>query len=190
LRGGIGAIGLHLVFSPDGRRLAVTEFAGMLVRVWEVATGREVTKVGSLPGRPPMRRRERRASFSPDGKFLAFIDDQQVRLFEVSTGRQVEPNVYGWHGGSPSWAAFNPDGKSLAAIGDVGPAAGEEIRIWDRNAGAVNLSGTLLGGMFSPSPIMPSGPLAALLGSVFSPDGRLLALPGPGPVRRQRRPLL
>src|SRR5262249_8219133 len=146
-----------------------------LLRIWEVATGREVTKVNGHPQAPlSAQEGQRRVSLSPDGKLLAVTDHQHVRLFEAKTGREVQSKIYGWHGVPPLWVAFNPDGKSLAAIGDLGPLTPAwEVRIWDREAEAVELRGSSVMQI-----IDAGGHLVGLVGQVFSPDGGRLAFVG------------
>jgi WD40 repeat protein len=117
-------------FSPDSRRLAVTDSNGG-VRVWDVATGRPVLEksFGS-------QLRVRSLAFTPDGRRLAVLgqpkwdakefgnqpdprDLPQPRVFLFDlTAPTAEPEVvicpHGYFGGG---LAISPDGKALAVGG-------------------------------------------------------------------------
>ena len=73
-----------LVFSPDGRTLA-TGSDDNTARLWEVATGKEIT---ALRGHENW---VKSVAFSPDGKLLATGSmDKTARLWEVATGRGTD----------------------------------------------------------------------------------------------------
>jgi WD40 repeat protein len=109
---------VFLTCSPDGRLVAAHDGSESL-RVWEVASGREVLRLttprfGSVGGgMSPL-------AFAPDGKALALgCPDGTVRLWEVATGREAHR-----FGKVPGWmtqVAFAPDGRSLFAGGYGGP---------------------------------------------------------------------
>jgi RNA polymerase sigma factor (sigma-70 family) len=90
------------VFSPDGRLLAGRD--GEVVRLWEVASGRE---------RMTLPRREARAlAFAPDGRTVACGDAQGITLWELATGKErcriAVPTE------RPETLRFSPDGRWLA----------------------------------------------------------------------------
>jgi WD40 repeat protein len=128
----------HLaVLSRDGKALAamrdVIEPLGTdwgprddKVRVFEVATGREVAmlETGPLSGA---------VVFSPDGASLVTLglDRSQEHTFvdaayvwDVATGR--ERGRFAGHGQKALAAAFSPDGRELVSVGDDGTAL-----VWD-----------------------------------------------------------
>ena len=69
----------------------------------------------------------RAVAFSPDDKTLATgDDDNQVRLWDVATGKV---RLFKGHASEVRTVAFSPDGKTLASGGGDGT-----VRLW--NVGA------------------------------------------------------
>src|SRR5262249_6418442 len=114
-----GVVGLDLLFggSPgialgaDGKVLAMSG-DGTSVRLWEVATGKELRKVDAEGGASLA------IAMSLDSKTLATHgSDGAIRLYEVATGKTL--GQFGRNPGkdNPSVQAslaFSPDGKKLA----------------------------------------------------------------------------
>jgi WD40 repeat protein/serine/threonine protein kinase len=141
--------GTHLALSPDGRTLAVV-LAGRDLQLRDVATGRWLARVGSVPSQVYCTR------FGPSGTQLAVVcADGTVRLFDAR-------NIHDLPGHRPAeaWAvAFAPDGKTLASAGD-----NNTIRLW--SVPGFKQEAALRGH-------------TSLVASVaFSPDGRTLASGG------------
>jgi RNA polymerase sigma factor (sigma-70 family) len=148
----------YLALSPDGQTLAVISGPNSRkMYVWRWQSGEE-------PRELKVRERAGRGlCFSPDGKILAEVSDEDssIHLWDPATGRllrQLEPpgpDTY-W----PSHVTFSPDGKTVAASG--------YRRGWD---GAVHLwdpaTGRFLRRLAAPGTSV--GHLA------ISADGRLLA---------------
>ena len=139
-----------VAFSPDGRTLASGDFEGT-VRLWDVATGRQVGSPLTGHTGPVLA-----VAFSRDGRTLASGgDDGTVRLWDVATGRPVGGPLTG-HPGAVLSVAFSPDGRTLASGGADGT-----VRLWDvvtrRQIGPV------------------TGHPGPVLSVAFSPDGRTLA---------------
>jgi WD40 repeat protein len=115
----VGVTGL--VFSADGRRIFAAG-GDQVIRVWDVATGRE-----HLPT-PGHRARVTAVAFAPDGRTIATGGEYEaVHLWDAATRRHVRRMTAKGFGGD---LAFSPDGKLLAAQVSGG------IQVWDAATGA------------------------------------------------------
>jgi WD40 repeat protein/tRNA A-37 threonylcarbamoyl transferase component Bud32 len=147
LVGHSGAIGA-VAFSPDGRLVASTA-SDKMVRLWDVATGREVLRLIS-----GYDRNVNAVEFSPDGRLLASSSTNAVvRLWDVATGREL-PALRG-HLAPPVFLRFQPD-SSLVSNSTDGV-----IKRWDL---ATDPEAMTLRGHATETRI-----------PVFSPDDRKLA---------------
>ncbi|MEU6069571.1 AAA family ATPase [Streptomyces sp. NPDC047082] len=152
-----------LVFSPDGRTLAVLTGTSNTVQLWNVAD----------PGHPvahgrPLALRTRFAgadalAISPDGNTLAAdYDDRTIQLLDITDParpRRLGKPLTG-HTGYVNSLVFSPDGHTLAS-----GSADTTVRLWN---------------VTDPRHAAPLGaPLKEHLGPVnalaYSPDGRTLA---------------
>ncbi len=178
------------VFSPDGKLMAAggyeSENKVYFVRLWEVATGKEVRRfaIGE-----DINRQIGALAFSHDGTMLAGGSwrDGRLRLFEVATGKELQdfPKI----GNDIQSVAFAPDGKTVAAASDnvhlYELATGKERLRIDRQArglafsrGGSVLTGAVSGAIYrwdaatgrqlTPAP----GQDCAVEQILVSPDGR------------------
>jgi WD40 repeat protein/uncharacterized caspase-like protein len=130
-----GATGL--TYSPDGRLLATTTFFSNQVKLWEVATGRELRALaitgGAGSGFVQTLSGVSAVSFSRDGQLLAGGGrDNAITVWDTKTGRTVQT----LHGPTDTLLAgigvlalaFSADGRQLVSFGDA-------IRTWDLTSG-------------------------------------------------------
>jgi WD40 repeat protein len=101
----------HLLFSPDGRRLAVSVFQGP-VWLWRwdgEGPARRAALSGSHGYARPL-------AFSPDGRWLMAEEGGAVLLWDTDRPKQAPGRIPGLSTGVTA-AAFRPDGQMLAVGG-------------------------------------------------------------------------
>jgi WD40 repeat protein len=133
---------LTATFSSDGRVLA-TGCADRTVRLWEVASGREIA---ALNGHG---RGVGAVVFTPGGRILATADGgyqkrgrdeaaRTIRFWDVATGKEL--GRFSGYSGDVTALAFTPDGKRLVAGLSNGTAL-----VWETPAAKPAVAGRKLG---------------------------------------------
>jgi WD40 repeat protein len=141
--------GGDIIFSPDGRNLAVVR--GMTTSVLDAATGAELYV--PLSGHTDA---ISQIVFSPDGRFILTASwDKTVRIWNAQTGEAVGTPLSG-HTAVVHAIAFSLDGTRLATA-----SADRTVKLWDFGTGQELL--TLY------------GHTERIWDVAFSPDGTRLA---------------
>jgi WD40 repeat protein len=123
--GHVGSVSAVAV-SPDGR-LALSGGDDHTLKLWEIATGREVrTFKGHTKGVCAV-------AFSPDGQWVLSggqLYDDNLKLWELATGREVR--TFSGHTNAVCTVAFSPDGRWVLSGGH---GTDPTLRMWDVTTG-------------------------------------------------------
>ena len=98
-----------MAISQDGRILASCGANKDWIRVWEVATGEEISTID---------RQARAVALSPDGQTLASASYSGIELWDVEAGNQVA-SMSGQGATGIESLAFSPDGKTAGGRGII-----------------------------------------------------------------------
>ena len=111
----------YLAYAPDGSEVAGGHHV-LGVYVWDVATGTMRRRIGPDLHQP----RTVRLGYSPDGRWLAVVGLEAVRLFERKTDELVS---YIEHRGVIRDFVFSPDGTRLTT------RANDTLEVWNTETG-------------------------------------------------------
>ncbi len=126
----IGALGthqapvVHLVVSPEGKRIASSDHDEKIIRLWDALTGREIAVLCGHAYCPEV------LAFSPDGARLVSggtYPDVAIRLWDSATGQPIA-KVTG-HGNTIRSITFDSDGRRAVS------ASAERAWLWDATTG-------------------------------------------------------
>ncbi len=148
-----------IVFSPDGKLLAVEEAEGKAVWLYDPATGKQVCTVEEMKSSAYVCR----PAFSQDGRLLAMAGGSAIHLAEVPSGRQLLRIDLPKDRHTGPAVAISPDGWTLAAWYH-GFLDEPRLVLWERSTGKERLE--------------LRGTKSQINSLAFSPDGRLFAAAG------------
>jgi WD40 repeat protein/DNA-binding transcriptional regulator YiaG len=147
---GLANVSGHIAFSPEGERLAVSNFMG-LPRVFDVTSRKEIFSLAGHEGVAEG------LAYSLDGKLIATSDANGIiKIWNALSGQEILAL------GHPGWihaVAFSPDSTRLASASETGT-----FKVWDTGTGNELLR--LQGG------------LSGLYDIDFTPDGKKLVTCG------------
>ncbi len=160
----------YVAFLPDGKAV-LTVSLDDIVRLWDLATGKEIRRVGGQPagnrsvvgiigGRFVFRHSGFNVALAPQGKTLAVAGpDNVIQIWDMPSGKKLRsiptPTT------RPNMLLFSPDGKTLA-----GRSGMSSVSLWDAAAGKELWQITI--------PVKNGGS-ASINGMAFSPDNKVLA---------------
>jgi RNA polymerase sigma factor (sigma-70 family) len=114
----------QLYFSADGQRLLIP--AGCLVRLWDIATGKEVLEQNAHAYSV------RSLAFTPDGRSIVSGGGETIRVWDAKTGQQRQ--VMAAQRWTVNQLMIRPDGRCVVSCGADGTlrmhdlATGKELR--------------------------------------------------------------
>jgi RNA polymerase sigma factor (sigma-70 family) len=141
-----------LTLSPDGRFLAAGGYEDHTIRLWELATGKEVRRFKGHTQNVLW------VCYSADGKAMASSsDDNTLRLWDVATGKEQCVISLNRARRNAAEFALSPDSKIVAVEG----LKESLVKLWDTATG--NVIREL------------ATPFKTVMMVTFSPDGKMLA---------------
>lgn len=160
-----------VAFSPDGRSVAGEAAHGdgsACLALWNAANGKTVINIAGqqLQKNTPL-------LFSPDSQLLAWINEDRLRVYDLSSHRIIRDNTEPPHSWAVS-ASFSPDGTVLA-LGCRSYEHAAHLELWDIGPQTLRKKGEWQDG--SPVPLTGrarGGHSETLV--AYSPDGSSIAV--------------
>ncbi len=147
LKGHMGNVA-SMDISPDGKTLASGSWKDSIIRLWDVASGKQKVRI------PTGGRDVLCVAFSPDGKTLAATSNLAgFALFDPNTGERIR-KVKEYYGGMSTFL-YAPDGKTMFGL------LGQSLYVFDASSGKVLHTF--------------DAPPRFMAGLTISPDGKTLA---------------
>jgi WD40 repeat protein/uncharacterized caspase-like protein len=131
LQTGVTAPAYNAVFSPDGQLLASMDFMAGSIKLWEVASWRELIAI-NLGARAATTYATNSAfAFSSDSSSLYSVSAGTLKQWDTRTGRQIRSSDLN-QGKDFGLVCFSADARSLAATTSV---TGSALSVWDVGSG-------------------------------------------------------
>lgn len=109
-----------LSFSPDEKELAIVDWTNGLIAIYDAASGALMQQIPALQSRD--------AEYSPDGNHLAFVEQDDVIVWDRKRQRPLY-RLLG-HASTVTSLAYSPDGRWLASGG-----RDRRVILWDAATG-------------------------------------------------------
>jgi WD40 repeat protein/uncharacterized caspase-like protein len=131
LQTGVTAPAYNAIFSPDGQLLASMDFMASSIKLWEVASWRELIAI-NLGARAATTYAINSAfAFSSDSSSLYSVSAGTLKQWDTRTGRQIRSSDLN-QGKDFGLVCFSADARLLAATTSV---TGSTLSLWDVGSG-------------------------------------------------------
>ncbi len=160
LQTGVTTPAFNAVFSPDGRLLASMDWMAGSIKLWEIASGRELLAINMGARSLATYATNSAFAFSSDGSSLFSVSAGTLKQWDMRSGRQIRSADLN-QGKDFGHVYFSADGRLLA----TSPELKSSVAVWDVSSGRKIQDVKL-----------DSDNRDELLAFSLSPDGRTLAI--------------